>query len=130
MSQTVPLSNYPRRVATALDHLQLALDLYTNEHSQQWKTLRHRADATWDDVLSEFSQLAAATGLAPDEARLAVLCDRIQRYLEGDNINTTLWKLALSGMKQNGGQFDTPIRCGVRLTNANARLMNIHPFAA
>ena len=130
MSPSVPPSNYPRRAATALDYLQLALDLYTREKSQPWKTLRHKAEATWDNVPSELSQLAAAIGLGPDEARLAVLCDRIQRYIKGDDIDPTHWKLTLSGMKQNGRQFDKLIRRGVRLTNTYARLINIGPFAA
>lgn len=135
MAQTVPLSTYAQHVAIALDHLQLALDnettiLYAREHSQEWKTLRLEADAAWNNVLSELSQLATATGLGPDEARLAVLCDRVQCYLEGDDIDPTLWKLALSGHKQNKGPFDKMIRRGVRLTNAYARLMDIDAFAA
>ena len=135
MAQTVPLSTYAKRVAIALDHLQLALDnettiLYTREHSQPWKTLRHEADAAWDNVLTELSQIAAAASLGPDEARLAVLCDRNRRYLEGVDIDPTLWKLALAGLRRNQWPFDKMIRRGVRLTNDYARLLNIDAFAA
>lgn len=135
MAQITYLSAYSKRVANALDYLQFALDreteiLAVREHSRQWNILRRAADAAWEDVLSMLARLAAEAGLKSDEARLAVLCDRIHRYLEGDDLDPTIWVLALSGAPPRKGPIDALIRRGVRLTNAYGRLLNMDAYAA
>lgn len=135
MPQNAPLSAYAKRVAATLSHIQLAIDaehaiLNARAQFQPWKALRSQTDEAWDDVLTELSELSAAENLSRDETRLAVLCDRIARYLMGDDIDPTLWQLVCAGPMRNKSPFERLMRRGVSLTNAYATLLEIDAFAA
>lgn len=133
MSDTLH-SPFAKQVVRALDHLQLALDLehgvlHARDHHQPWKSLRRDADHAWDQVLLDLNKVAATKGLPRDDARLGVLCDRIARYLEGDDLDPTHWKAAMLGHQPSDAN-EKLLRRGIDLTCAYATLLDIQAFAA
>lgn len=138
ISKSSQLPKFRAAVARVLDDMDLAISSElaclqpgaAERHSQR---ARQDADAAWDEVLRDLGALATTPDLGSEDARLATLCDRLRRHLEGDDaIDPSLWRIAL---RATPAQTDGPgttaalLRRGADLACAYGNLLALDPCA-